>query len=184
MPITCGFGKLGKTEIQCFAGFDSGFVALWTVNCSACAIRVFSGSNIHAINNHPQLFLDDNGIVDIARTRHEGEKVNASKMNANLAGSQNRASRRRRAQSQKNAGLTSDITTQLEVFAAQQESEFEGWMFGAFLDCKVGVSSSSFNSKLVLTGHNSTLSCRLIVRCRYPHSLYELPKACRLWTQA
>jgi hypothetical protein len=31
MPLTCGFGKLGTYEIQCFAGFDSGYVAMWTV---------------------------------------------------------------------------------------------------------------------------------------------------------
>jgi len=34
IPLTCGFGKLGSTEMQCFAGYDSGYVVLWTVGAA------------------------------------------------------------------------------------------------------------------------------------------------------
>ena len=47
MPLTCGFGKLGKSEIQCFAGFDSGFIALWTVNHDSCASCLFQTLLLH-----------------------------------------------------------------------------------------------------------------------------------------
>jgi hypothetical protein len=48
MPLTCGFGKLGKSEIQCFAGFDSGFVALWTVRHRPFCQRKTSYNFIHS----------------------------------------------------------------------------------------------------------------------------------------
>lgn len=57
MPLTCGFGKLGKTEIQCYAGFDSGFIAMWTVNCYAGVMRM-CGSNFRC-NRHS--FTDFSG---------------------------------------------------------------------------------------------------------------------------
>ncbi len=41
MPLTCGFGKLGESEIQCFAGFDSGFIAMWTVKRKREAFVLF-----------------------------------------------------------------------------------------------------------------------------------------------
>jgi hypothetical protein len=69
--------------------------------------------------------------------------MNASKMSADLARAQNKASRRRRVQSNLNEGISPEIMRQLvSAQAAADESEFEGWVFGTFLDCKVGESSS------------------------------------------
>ena len=102
-----------------------------------CAVPIFV-----AIDTHLQIFLDENGTVDFAKTKQEGEKVNASKIIADHVRTQYTASRRRRGLG--NAGITPEIMKQIvSARAVAEETEFEGWVFATFLDCKVGESPSS-----------------------------------------
>jgi hypothetical protein len=129
MPLTCGFGKLGKSEIQCFAGFDSGFLAMWTVNHLLLCVHFLS-----FFTTYLQLYLDENGNVDVALTKREAELVESAKSNQTNALSSKKASRRRRSQAQ-DIGLTPNLVGKLDSAGA---TEFEGWVFGTFKDCKVG----------------------------------------------
>ena len=81
-----------------------------------------------------QLYLDENGNVDIALTKREAELVESAKSNQTNALSSKKASRRRRSQAQ-DIGFTPNPVGKLDSAGA---TEFEGWVFGTFKDCKVG----------------------------------------------
>ncbi len=119
-------------------------------------------------NTYPQLYLDDNGIIDIKKTQHEADKVSAAKMNADQGRAQNKSLRRRRSQLQQDAVLLPEAMKQLV-----DESEFEGWVFGSFLDCKVG--AYCLFCSLMLNGDSLTLQFISIIPYRHPHPINELP---------
>jgi hypothetical protein len=85
---------------------------------------------------HPQLYLDENGDVDIELTEIEAEFVESAKRNESSDHTGQKTLRKRRSQAS-NIGIDSK-----ELRQAAEATEFEGWVFSTFKDCKVGESYS------------------------------------------
>ncbi len=87
---------------------------------------------------HPQLYLDENGKVDVELTKSEAERIESAKRNESRVNGRKRAIRKRRSQAQ-NMGTAPTSTGLLDSGReAFEATEFEGWVFSTFKDCKVG----------------------------------------------
>jgi hypothetical protein len=84
-----------------------------------------------------QLYLDENGNVDVALTKREAELAESAKSNQANALSSKKATRRRRSQAQ-DLGLSPNLVGKLDSAQPSEATELEGWVFGTFKDCKVG----------------------------------------------
>ena len=138
-----------------------------------------------------QLYLDDEGNVDIETTKAEAARVDAARMQSATQTRQKVGVRRRRTQAQQGVdpGLMDMLVRQTE---ALELAEMGGsWVFSNCIDCKIGkcphapLSDSLLNVEQPPPPSPSNPHRRPNVdRHRHPHLVHVLPQALRVRPQA
>ena len=137
-----------------------------------------------------QLYLDDEGNVDIETTKAEAARVDAARMQSATQTRQKVGVRRRRTQAQQGVdpGLMDMLVRQTE---ALELAEMGGsWVFSNCIDCKIGkcphapLSDSLLNVEQPLPSPSDSHRRPDVNRHRHPHLVHVLPQALRVRPQA
>ena len=93
-----------------------------------------------AHNPDAQLYLDENGNVDVDTTNEEATHVDAAKARAETQIRKKTGVRRRRTQAAQDLGTDGGLMDMLQrQNAASEVAETGGnWVFSTYIDCKVG----------------------------------------------